>query len=122
LISIGPVYDFADTVPDSRICTLFLPRGIKREAFFPLMPPAGTYPALAGTWPEQLRNHYRLTVAQAACAMACMTRCGKYEVTVPDPYNKDEGKEFDFTIQLDGSISIMNMTLSRLIPGLNDKP
>src|ERR1022692_2127627 len=89
LDSIGPVYDLSSRASPSRICALFIPRGVKREAFYQLMPPPGTFPRLKGTWPQDLRSRYHLSDAQADTALECLTRCGKYEVTVSDPFTKD---------------------------------
>src|ERR1022692_85116 len=64
---------------------------LKREAFYQLMPPPGTFPRLKGTWPQDLRSRYHLSDAPADTALECLTRCGKYEVTVSDPFTKDTG-------------------------------
>lgn len=121
LDSIGPVYDLSSRASPSRICALFIPRGVKREAFYQLMPPPGTFPRLKGTWPQDLRSRYHLSDAQADTALECLTRCGKYEVTVSDPFTKDTGRQLSFTAQTDGSISIMTMEIP-LLAGHNDNP
>ena len=124
LVAIGPIYDVS-SVDDSRglirICALFIPRGVKREAFFPLMPPPGTFPRLAGRWPEILRKEYHLTDEQADVAVESMSRAGKYVVTVKDPFLEGRGRMIAMTELPDGTV-VVDKTSMRLIPGYNDLP
>src|ERR1700739_2165503 len=83
LIGIGPIYDLSGDTDSStaiRLCALFIPRGVKREAFFPLMPKPGTFPQLPATWRELLRSKYHLSDAQVDIALGSLTRAGKYIV------------------------------------------
>jgi len=120
LVSIGPVYNLNEWT-SGRICVLFIPRGVTREAFYPLMPPPGTFPRLRGDWPDLLQSRYRLSAEQAETALECLTRCGKYEATVADPFRKDSGRMLSFTATRDGLVSISSGEI-RLMPGWNDNP
>ena len=127
LVAVGPIYDLSSEIgPGSsrrsiRICALFIPRGVKREAFYPLMPRPGTFPELMGSWPDDFRSEYHLSDEQAHTALESLTRCGKYVVTIKDPYREGRGKQLSFTETADGMISITTTEI-RLIPGYNDWP
>ena len=119
LIAIGPVYALDGQT--QRLCALFIPHGLSRSALFPLMPPPGTFPRLAGTWPEILHTHYHLTAEQANTGLEMLTRCGKYEATVADPFVENSGRLLSFTETADGMVSIVTSEI-RLFTGLNDNP
>jgi len=124
LIGIGPIYDLSSSKDSSktiRICALFIPRGVRREAFYPLMPNPGTFPALSGQWPDILRSKYHLSDDQAKVALESMTRAGKYVVTVKDPLADGSGKLISLTEMPDGTVVTRIGTL-RLFPGYNDMP
>lgn len=125
LVGVGPVYDLGSSggFSDSsiRICALFIPRGVRREAFYPLMPKPGTFPRLSDRFAEILRSKYHFSDAQAALALENLSRAGKFVLTVKDPFVEEGGKEIAITEMPDGKV-VVAMSSIRLIPGYNDQP
>lgn len=121
LKAVGPVYDLPPG--QDRLCGVFVPRGVKWSTLFPKMPIPGTYDELKGTWPDQLRNRYRLSEEQVQEAYGSLSRCGHYFATVRDPYQKGIGRQYSITILGPGPSServVISATEVRLFPGIND--
>lgn len=121
LVATGPVQEL-DWPRHNRMCVLFIPKGIPASAFYPLMPKPGTFTKMEGSWPKNLKNKYKLSEAQAAEAMECMTRCGKYRARVKDPFRENIAIEYSFTAQGPPTEDLIVIQGSevRIIPGYND--
>lgn len=120
IVAIGPVYEL-EWPNHNRLCAIFIPRGVKQDAAYSFMPPRGTFPELRGNWPNLLRTEYHLSEDQAKEALEYLTRCGKYIVTVKDPFQEGVGRRYSITIQASPNEMIVTTVQElRLIPGYND--
>lgn len=81
LIAVGPVYNI-DYERTDRIVALFIPRGASARAFFPLMPPDGTYELNKSRYSQALISDYGFSPEQAREAAESLARCGKYVAMV----------------------------------------
>jgi hypothetical protein len=120
LVSTGPVYSLS-WPNKNRLCALFIPRGKDISLFYPLMPPAGTFPKPTGGWHDVMIQEYHFSEEQYQKATNCMTRCGKYLTRVKDPYKKNTAREFSMTAQGGKSeITAISSYEVDVIPGYND--
>lgn len=97
LTGVGPIYKLDDE--HDRVCAVFIPREVPREAFFPLMPAQNTFPSLPRRVHAMLQTEFHLSPSQMESARDSLNRCGKYVVTVPRPGNKAQGVQIALTWQ-----------------------
>lgn len=122
LVAIGPVYRLA-WPSENRLCALFIPRGVKRAAFYPLMPERLTFPEMKGLWPTLLRAKYGLSDDQLAEAGEFLTRCGKFTALAKDPTRAaaSKGRSIGITVQGPGNGTVVTAVSDVwIIPGYND--
>jgi len=101
LIAMGPVLKL-QWPEQNRICVLFVPPGKAITAFFPLMPPPGTFSKPGNDFLEQLKREGLRDEQISECAEA-LTRCGAFRAKIAHPSQINKSLEFWITYQGPGN-------------------